>query len=100
MLLENRLKQELDPATLQSTPAGATLSRMLSWKDSWPFCRNAPLRRNRYYFKGTNSDSAHALDRVLECLRFTFGQDEHVNRGGAYVLDAIEEFAAAYTGRG
>jgi hypothetical protein len=98
-LLENRVGAELDPAILQSSLAGALLTRMLSWKDSWPFGSNAPLRRNRYYFKGTTSVSGDALDRLLACLCFTFGQDEHADPAREFVDRAVEDFAKAYAGQ-
>jgi len=98
-LLEDRVGAELDPAILQSSRAGEVLTGMLSWKDSWPFGRDVPLRRNRYYFKGATPNPQNAMERLIQCLCFTFGEDEQTEAAREFVDRAIDEFARAYTGQ-
>ena len=98
-LLEQNTEGELELSILRSSGAATILTRMLSWKDSWPFGGGSLLRRNRYYFKGLTSNPQSPEDIILECLGFTFGQDPDVNGARRFVRQAVEDFVQVYESR-
>jgi hypothetical protein len=99
-LLEINLGAPVDRKRLFNSPALKILKNMLAWKDSWPFSESSKMRRSRYYFKESSSDTpmdeAECKRKLLESLQFTFGLDSMRPEAADFVQQRVAEFRAAY----
>lgn len=65
----------LEPELVLSDQASPIFRRILSWKAEWPHSGSSPMRRSGYYVKAKtpSKDQDESVQRILECLNFTFG---------------------------
>jgi hypothetical protein len=99
-LLEEKIGEELAPVRLTSGPALKIFKQMLSWKDSCPFGQFLPVRKSRYYFKGSclhggNLYQAHCA-RLLAAVGFTFETGDDMAAAEQFVKQTVEDFVDAY----
>jgi hypothetical protein len=87
----------LEPALVLSDQASPIFRRILSWKAEWPHAGGSPMRRSSYYLKAKtpSQDPDESVQRILECLSFTFGVAVAPLGARAAVRAGLEELAAA-----
>ena len=94
-LVEDRLGGPLTWQLLSRYPEACGVFRqMLQWKNDWPFCRGSRLRRSRYYFKSSGDtvpdELPDGVERVLSCIRFTYGESGLASDEKELVQQAVE----------
>jgi len=98
-LAEERLSRPMVSADLADARIRDLTTRALAWKDRWPLTSGAFRRRSRYYFKQGSTqdgdDRPRSMERLLECLRFTFGKDFDVTAAEIIVNETFDELEDA-----
>ncbi|MFH1115297.1 MAG: hypothetical protein V1792_15410 [Pseudomonadota bacterium] len=101
-LLEERLDAPVDQTFVKCEPARSAFLEMLKWKDSRFLCGDSTvrLRLGRYYISVSASrESAPGcgpMDRILNSLRFTFGNAVLAPGAETVVSRGIDGFVRAY----
>ncbi|MBI5569693.1 MAG: hypothetical protein HY914_07095 [Desulfomonile tiedjei] len=99
-LLEAQIGGTIDATRIEGREASAVFREMISWKDTWPLRGASTLRRNRYYFKPSapagELGSEDAMDRLLDCLAFTFDAPTNSGAAKAVVEETLKRFGRAY----
>ncbi len=100
-LIERGLQQSLTWGLLSRNPyACRLLGEMLRWKNDWPGSGDSLLRQSRYYFKRSEIPAAEApedhVERLLACIRFTFGRTEACPGERQAVEQMVERFLKAF----
>ncbi len=101
-LLEEQLDAALDPSFVKCSPTRWAFLEMLKSKDSRFLAgvSSARFRLSRYYFRLSASRNlapgAGPMDRILNCLQFTYGSHEPIPGAERLVSRCIDRFACAY----
>jgi hypothetical protein len=71
--------------------------QILSWKSEWPRAGDSKVRRSPYYVKGrtVTSNNHENVQRVLECLNFTFCSNEYSAAARTEIKTGLELLANA-----
>jgi hypothetical protein len=87
----------LEPTLVLSDQASPIFRRILSWKTEWPHSGGSPMRRSSYYFKPKtpSKDQDDSVQRILECLSFTYGSELDPSGARVEIKAELEELAAA-----
>jgi hypothetical protein len=101
-LLEERLGADVDQTLLRCNPARSVFLEMLKWKDSRLLFGDSSvsLRLSRYYRSLSASrklaPGAGPMDRILDCLQFTYGGAELAAGAESVLSEGIQRFVRAY----
>ncbi len=101
-LLEDRLLAPVDQTFVKCAPVRSAFLEMLKWKDSRFLCGDTSvrLRLGRYYMNVSSSrelaQGAGPMDRILNCLRFTYGNSGLSPGAETVLFNDIDRFVTAY----
>ncbi len=87
----------LKPTLVLSDQASPIFRRILAWKAAWPHCSGSLVRQSGYYLKAKppSGDPNESVQRILECLSFTYDSASDPPGARSAIRAELEELATA-----
>lgn len=95
--LRQAVGSPLEPTLVLSDQASPIFRRILSWKAEWTHSGGSLMRKSSYYLKAKTpgKDQDEIVQRILECLNFTYGSEFDPPGARAAIRAELEALAGA-----